>query len=118
MDVSAKGCDAYLEKWEKDCNEFMVILHDIGAVNNELLLLHVTGIKCKSNLYRKDFLLQCTCLPAFQNTYVDHGYQRHTCALATICWEHQHLIVLHEAALFYRLWYMMAVVQLCKLGES
>jgi len=65
MDVSAKGCD--LEKLEKDCKELMVMLHDIGEVNNELLL-HVTGIKWKSNLYRKVLLLQCTRLPAFQNT--------------------------------------------------
>jgi len=30
----------------------MVKLHSLGAVNDELLL-HVTGIKCKSNSYRK-----------------------------------------------------------------
>ena len=44
--------DAYLEKLRKDCNDLMVKLHNLGAVNDELLL-HVTGIKCKSNSYRK-----------------------------------------------------------------
>ena len=52
LDVSVEGCDAYLEKLRKDRNELMVKLHNLGAVNDELLL-HVTGIKCKSNSYRK-----------------------------------------------------------------
>jgi len=52
LDVSVEGCDAYLEKLRKDCNNLMVKLHNLGAVNDELLL-HVTGIKCKSNSYRK-----------------------------------------------------------------
>ena len=52
LDVSVEGCDAYLEKLRKDCNDLMVKLHNLGAVNDELLL-HVTGIKCKSNSYRK-----------------------------------------------------------------
>jgi len=46
------GCDAYLEKLRKDYNDLMVKLHDMGAVDDELLL-HITGIKCKSNSYRK-----------------------------------------------------------------
>jgi len=45
------GCDAYLEKLRKDYNDLMLKLHDVGAVDDELLL-HVTGIKCKSNSYR------------------------------------------------------------------
>jgi len=52
LDVSVEGCDAYLEKRRKDCNELMVKLHNLGAVNDELLL-HVTGMKCKNNSYRK-----------------------------------------------------------------
>jgi len=74
LDVSAKGWDIYLEKLRKDCNDVMVKLHNLGAVNDELLL-HVTGTKCKSNSHRKVysasakfFLLQYTRLPAFQNT--------------------------------------------------
>jgi len=105
LGVSAEGCDTYLEKLRKDCNELMVKLHNLGAVNDELLL-HVTVIKCKSNSYRKVngalakiFLLQYTRLrlSAFQNTsvkpgeFIERGYQRHTCAFATICWEYQHL---------------------------
>jgi len=52
LDVSVEGCDAYLEKLRKDCNDLMVKLHNLGAVNDELLL-HVTGINCMSNSYRK-----------------------------------------------------------------
>jgi len=52
LDVSVEGCDTYTEKLRKDCNDLMVKLHNLGAVNDELLL-HVTGIKCKSNSYRK-----------------------------------------------------------------
>ena len=50
LDTSVEGCDAYLEKLRKDCNDLMVKLHNLGAVNDEL---QVTGIKCKSNSYRK-----------------------------------------------------------------
>jgi len=76
----------------------------MSAVNHELLL-HVLGMKSKSNSYRKvkvhwqSFLLQFIGLrlPAFQNTqddtreFIERRYQRHTCALAAICWEHKHL---------------------------
>jgi len=36
-DVSVEGCDAYLEKLRKDCNDLMVKLHNLVAVNDELL---------------------------------------------------------------------------------
>ena len=52
LDVSVEGCDAYLERLRNDCNDLMVKLHNLGAVNDELLL-HVTGTKCKSSSYRK-----------------------------------------------------------------
>jgi len=45
LDVSVEGCEVFLEKMRKDCNDLMVKLHNLGAVNDELLL-HVTGIKC------------------------------------------------------------------------
>ena len=51
-DVSVEGCDVYLDKIRKDGNDLMVKLHDLSAVNDELLL-HVIGLKCKSNSYRK-----------------------------------------------------------------
>jgi len=41
--------------------------------------------------------MQYNGLSAFQDTqvnpeeFVEHCYQRHNCALATICWQHQHL---------------------------
>ena len=52
LDVSVEGCDAYLENLRKDCTDIIVKLHNLGAVNDELLL-RVTGIKCKSNSYPK-----------------------------------------------------------------
>ena len=100
LDVSVEGCDAYLEKLRKDCNDLTVKVHNLGAVNDELLL-HVTGIKCKSNSYRKvngaSAKFFCCNTPTFQ-TFKTHKLSpenllnvdiRHTCAFATICWEHQ-----------------------------
>ena len=52
LDVSVDGSDTYLEKVRKDCNELVVKLHDIGELNDELLL-PITGMKCKNNAYRK-----------------------------------------------------------------
>ena len=52
MDVSVEGCDTYLEKLRKERNDLIVKLHDMGAVNDELLL-HVIGMICKINSYRK-----------------------------------------------------------------
>jgi len=72
MDVSLGGCNAYHDKLRKDRNDLAVKHHAKGAVNYELLL-HVTGMKSKSNSYRKIqrciskvFTLQDTGLPAFK----------------------------------------------------
>jgi len=67
MDVSVEGCNTYLEKVRRECNDLIVKFHDMGAVSDELLR-HVIGMKCKSsNSYRKVngalakfFLLQYT----------------------------------------------------------
>jgi len=45
MDVSVERCDTYHEKVRKECNDLIVKIHDMGAVNKELLL-HVIGMKC------------------------------------------------------------------------
>jgi len=52
LDVSVDGCDTYLEKVRKDCNELVVRLHAIGELKDQLLL-PITGMKCKNNAYRK-----------------------------------------------------------------
>ena len=52
MDVSVEGCEGYLEKLRQYCNDLIVKLRHMGEVNDKLLL-HLTGMKCKSNSYRK-----------------------------------------------------------------
>jgi len=75
MDVSAVGCDAYLAKMRKECNDLIVKLHGMGAVNDELLLHQPTRnwnemqeqlISQCQRCIGKVFLLQYTglCLPA------------------------------------------------------
>ena len=51
LDMSVEDATLALNL-RKDCNDLMVKLQNLGAVNDELLL-RVTGIKCKSNSYRK-----------------------------------------------------------------
>jgi len=52
MDMSANGCDAYLDKLRKDCNDLVVEQHAMAVVKNELLP-HTTGITWKNNSYRR-----------------------------------------------------------------
>jgi len=42
MDVPANGCDAYVDKTRKDCNDLVVELHPMCALSDELLL-HTNG---------------------------------------------------------------------------
>jgi len=46
------GCDAYLDKLRKDCNNLVVKLHTADAMNDELLL-QLIGMKCKGNSFHK-----------------------------------------------------------------
>ena len=44
MDMPVNGCDAYVDKLRKECNELVIERHTTGVVSDELLL-HTTGMK-------------------------------------------------------------------------
>ena len=79
MDMSANGCDAYLDKLRKDCNDLVVEQHAMAVVKNELLPLHnwnymeeqlvPKGQRCTSNVFF--VVITGLRLSTFQDTLVN-----------------------------------------------